>query len=124
MIWVKRSLVILSLLAAWSLCAQAGLFNAYLLPPPGKIAALAGRMLLDGSLGHNIRISLVRVVTGFGIAFALAFSSTVFAIQVLQSRGEMSSRHATLPGPPVGLSLSPGNHVCPTRPPVGRPDRD
>ncbi len=30
------------------------------------------------------------------IAFALSFSSTVFAIQVLQSRGEMSSRHATL----------------------------
>lgn len=30
------------------------------------------------------------------IAFALSFSSTVFAIQVLQSRGEMSSRHASL----------------------------
>ncbi len=30
------------------------------------------------------------------VAFALSFSSTVFAIQVLQSRGEMSSRHATL----------------------------
>ena len=30
------------------------------------------------------------------IAFALSFSSTVFAIQVMQSRGEMSSRHANL----------------------------
>jgi glutathione-regulated potassium-efflux system ancillary protein KefC len=30
------------------------------------------------------------------IGFALSFSSTVFAIQVLQSRGEMSSRHASL----------------------------
>lgn len=30
------------------------------------------------------------------IAFALSFSSTVFAIQVLQERGEMASRHATL----------------------------
>jgi glutathione-regulated potassium-efflux system ancillary protein KefC len=30
------------------------------------------------------------------IAFALSFSSTVFAIQVLQERGEMSSRHASL----------------------------
>ena len=30
------------------------------------------------------------------VAFALSFSSTVFAIQVLQSRGEMSSRHASL----------------------------
>jgi sulfonate transport system permease protein len=73
MIWAKRSLVILSLLAAWSLCAQAGLFNAYLLPPPWKIAALAGRMLLDGSLWQNIRISLLRVFAGFSIAFALAF---------------------------------------------------
>lgn len=30
------------------------------------------------------------------IGFALSFSSTVFAIQVLQERGEMASRHATL----------------------------
>jgi glutathione-regulated potassium-efflux system ancillary protein KefC len=30
------------------------------------------------------------------IAFALSFSSTVFVIQVLQERGEMSSRHASL----------------------------
>ncbi len=30
------------------------------------------------------------------IAFALSFSSTVFAIQVMQERGEMSSRHAAL----------------------------
>ena len=30
------------------------------------------------------------------IAFAMTFSSTVFAIQVLQERGEMSSRHANL----------------------------
>ncbi len=30
------------------------------------------------------------------VAFALSFSSTVFAIQVMQSRGEMSSRHANL----------------------------
>jgi sulfonate transport system permease protein len=77
MIWAKRAIVILSLLAAWSLCTQAGLFNAYLLPPPGKIAALAGRMLLDGSLWQNIRISLVRVMVGFGIAFALAFPLAV-----------------------------------------------
>lgn len=30
------------------------------------------------------------------LAFALSFSSTVFAIQVLQARGEMASRHASL----------------------------
>lgn len=32
----------------------------------------------------------------FLLAFALSFSSTVFAIQVLQERGEMASRHARL----------------------------
>ena len=30
------------------------------------------------------------------VAFALSFSSTVFAIQVMQARGEMSSQHASL----------------------------
>jgi glutathione-regulated potassium-efflux system ancillary protein KefC len=47
---------------------------------------LAASYLLPG-LGLNLAGSLI-------IAFALTFSSTVFAIQVMQERGEMSSRHA------------------------------
>ncbi|MFH1156886.1 MAG: ABC transporter permease [Pseudomonadota bacterium] len=77
MIWFKRSLIILALIAVWSLCSWAGLVNAYLLPAPWKIAVLTWEMVLDGSLWIHIRISLVRVVLGFGLAFCLAFPTAI-----------------------------------------------
>lgn len=77
MTWVKRFLLILLLLVAWSLCAAAGLVNDYLLPAPWKIAVLAWHMIVDGSLWQNIRISLLRVMLGFSIAFGLAFPLAV-----------------------------------------------
>lgn len=48
---------------------------------------LLGANQLFPSLGLNLTAALV-------IAFALTFSSTVFVIQVMQDKGEMSSRHA------------------------------
>ncbi len=38
----------------------------------------------------------LEIGTAMIIAFALTFSSTVFVIQIMQERGEISSRHATL----------------------------
>lgn len=52
------------------------------------VVLLAAGKLLP-SLGLGLQESLI-------IAFALTFSSTVFVIQMLQDKGEMSSRHATL----------------------------
>lgn len=50
---------------------------------------LFGATLLVSGLVLDIKAILV-------IAFALTFSSTVYVIQVMQDRGEMSSRHANL----------------------------
>lgn len=77
MTWVKRSLLIVLLVVAWSLCSMAGLVNTYLLPAPWKIVLLASNMVFDGSLWQHIRISLFRVILGFGIAFGLAFPLAV-----------------------------------------------
>lgn len=49
--------------------------------------SLAGRLMPE--LGLSITSNLV-------IAFAFSFSSTVFVIQIMQERGEMASRHASL----------------------------
>lgn len=49
--------------------------------------------LLVAGVSDSIALSAPQAVL---IAFALSFSSTVFAIQVLQERGEMASRHASL----------------------------
>ncbi|MEE4662063.1 MAG: cation:proton antiporter family protein [Halieaceae bacterium] len=57
------------------------------------IGLLTPLLLVASSAIQDIDLTLNTAVL---IAFALSFSSTVFAIQVLQSRGEMASRHATL----------------------------
>ncbi len=57
------------------------------------IGLITPLLLVASSTLSGVTLSLNTAVL---IAFALSFSSTVFAIQVLQSRGEMSSRHANL----------------------------
>ena len=57
------------------------------------LATLFPLLLVATSMLPGITMTLDDAVL---IAFAMSFSSTVFAIQVLQERGEMSSRHATL----------------------------
>ncbi|MEH6588526.1 MAG: cation:proton antiporter family protein [Halioglobus sp.] len=52
-----------------------------------------GVLWLAGQLMPGLGLAMNETLV---IAFALTFSSTVFVIQVLQERGEMSSRHANL----------------------------
>lgn len=52
---------------------MAGWGNDYLLPAPWDIATLIWKMFCDGTLWHNIRVSLFRVFLGFSITFLLAF---------------------------------------------------
>lgn len=58
-----------------------------------SIGFLLPLLLAFGKLVPGVEISFG---VGLLVAFALSFSSTVFAIQILQARGEMSSRHANL----------------------------
>ncbi|MEP5764050.1 MAG: cation:proton antiporter family protein [Halieaceae bacterium] len=57
------------------------------------IGLLTPTLLVASQLLPGITLDLGKSVL---VAFALSFSSTVFAIQVMQARGEMSSRHAGL----------------------------
>ena len=50
-------------------------------------------LYLANTLVPLFQLDMIAIVV---IAFALTFSSTVFVIQVMQERGEMSSRHANL----------------------------
>ena len=60
-------------LLIWQLVCAAGLFNAYVLPPPGKVWATFVRMAASGELLADVGVSLARVLKGFSIDFALAF---------------------------------------------------
>ena len=61
------------LLVLWYAVCRAGIFSAYVLPPPVKVLNSFFRMLKTGELWQDVWISFLRVMKGFSIAFVLAF---------------------------------------------------
>ena len=61
------------ILFLWQIASALEIWNAYLLPPPWKVARTFWNMLLRGEIAVSVAVSLRRVLIGFGISFALAF---------------------------------------------------
>lgn len=61
------------ILFVWYAVCRAGIFSAYVLPPPSKVFQSFSKMLASGELWKDIYISFIRVMKGFSIAFVLAF---------------------------------------------------
>ena len=69
----KSLAVLAGLLALWALVSRAGLFSAYVLPGPERVARTFVSMAASGELLRNLLASLWRVLVVFGISFVLAF---------------------------------------------------
>lgn len=70
----KPFLGIFLFLISWLIVTELELFRAYVLPSPGKVLDSFIQMLKSGEIFIDIGISFGRVLKGFAIAFALAFS--------------------------------------------------
>ena len=70
---MKTTAGILFLLLLWQLAAASGIWSAYVLPSPAKVAKALYTMAESGVLWKHILVSGERVLTGFVIAFCLAF---------------------------------------------------
>ena len=77
----KGALGIVVLLAVWQAAAQSGLWSAYVLPPPAKVAKALVSMIGNGVLFKHIWVSFRRVLAGFWIAFALAMAGGIVACE-------------------------------------------
>jgi NitT/TauT family transport system permease protein/sulfonate transport system permease protein len=62
----------LGIIALWWLLSARALVNPYLIPPPGKILAAAARLLAGGELAGHVRISLIRVWSGYLVSAGAA----------------------------------------------------
>lgn len=71
--YVKTTIGLLVLLFCWQLAASSGFWSAYVLPAPAKVMKALWVMVESGVLWKHIWVSGQRVLTGFGIAFCLAF---------------------------------------------------
>lgn len=72
-------ILIVVLLIAWKAASVSGIWSAYVLPSPEKVADSLKTMAVSGVLAKHIMISFQRVLTGFCIAFVLAFILGVLA---------------------------------------------
>jgi sulfonate transport system permease protein len=74
---IRRSIAFIVLLLAWHLVSRLGLASAFLLPSPERVAVTAVELLRDGSLLRNAAVSMSRVLSGYGLAVALALPVAV-----------------------------------------------
>lgn len=70
---VKTFVIAVLLLILWCAAARSGIWSAYVLPSPGKVAKALYELTASGVLFVHVGVSLKRVVIGFVIAFVLAF---------------------------------------------------
>jgi len=70
---LSRFIGLAIVLGIWFLVCELGVFSAYVLPSPGKVWNTFWKMLLSGEIFVDVAISILRVLKGFSIAFALAF---------------------------------------------------
>lgn len=80
--WGKMFLGAAVLAAAWQIAAQSGLWSAYVLPSPAKVAQALGTMIKSGVLWQHMMVSFKRVMEGFSIAFVLAFLGGTVAYEL------------------------------------------
>lgn len=69
---VTRSIAVLALLVLWETAPRLGLVDRVFLPPFSEVAVAWGELLADGQLLEDGRASLVRSLSGFGLAVVFA----------------------------------------------------
>ena len=72
-------LPVIGLVLLWQAASSLGWANAYLLPPPTKVARAAYLAAQSGELGRHIAASLLRVAEGFSLAVLFALPLAVLA---------------------------------------------
>ena len=76
---LKPYYIFFVLLALWWLAAKLQIWNAYLLPPPWKVAKTFVTMVKRGEIAASIAVSLKRVLLGVSVSFTLAFFAGVLS---------------------------------------------
>lgn len=104
---VPHVLVFLAVLAAWEAAARTGLINAFLLPPPSRVAAaIAELYFVDGRIYVPFAITLYEAVAGFVIGAGIGMSLAV-ASALSEVFRRYFSPYAVVLNVTPGLALTP-----------------
>ncbi|GAA3867728.1 ABC transporter permease [Saccharothrix violaceirubra] len=69
---VRKTVAVVVLLVVWEVAPRLGLVDATFLPPFSEVAVAWWELLLNGQLASNTEASLVRSLSGFGLAVGTA----------------------------------------------------
>jgi sulfonate transport system permease protein len=75
----RRLVSSLLMLVAWQLASSFGLISAQTLASPWQIALTAGSLVRDGTLTHNLLVSLLRAASGLAIAVVVGVAMALTA---------------------------------------------
>lgn len=67
-----KSIAVVGLLALWEIAPRVGLVDSTFLPPFSTVAVAWQELLMNGQLATNIEASLIRSLSGFGLAVLIA----------------------------------------------------
>ena len=76
---LRRLLSPLAIVLAWQAASMAGLIAPRTLAAPSAVLTAAWGLLITGELGHNLLVSLARVVVGLGIGVSTGVTLAVIA---------------------------------------------
>lgn len=70
---IKSNIIFIIIIILWFIASKSNIWSEYVLPSPQRVLKTFYMEIINGNLINNIYISLLRVLTGFSIAFILAF---------------------------------------------------
>ncbi|TXJ57707.1 ABC transporter permease [Brachyspira aalborgi] len=71
--FIKSNMILIIIIILWFIASKSNIWSEYVLPSPQKLLKTFYIETINGNLIKNIYVSLLRVLTGFSIAFILAF---------------------------------------------------
>lgn len=83
---IRSFIGIAIVLIVWFVVCELEVFSSYVLPSPGKVWNTFWNMLLSGEVFEDVGVSLLRVLKGFMLAFALAFLLGIIGIFLPNSK--------------------------------------
>lgn len=70
---LKQNIILVLIIVLWFIASETHIWSSYVLPSPQRVLRAFYIEIMNGNLIRNICVSLLRVLTGFSIAFVFAF---------------------------------------------------
>lgn len=70
---LKQNIMLVLIIILWFIASETHIWSSYVLPSPQRVLRAFYIEIINGNLIRNICVSLLRVLTGFSIAFVFAF---------------------------------------------------